>query len=199
MGKRKHLDKIEALFNKSLVVSFSSLKRIVNVNRKTEYTKVLINHLTKQGKIKKITKGCYTKHNDNQLSVFCFKPAYLGLQAALSFHHLWEQETIPVIITTKKTRVGIRTALGGNILIRRISPKYFFGSEYCLDGDFYFPYSDIEKTLIDMVVFNEPLSLSVLKEIKKKIEIKKLQNYLKHYPKKIRERVLKNLSVNGTY
>ena len=194
MGKRKHLDRIEALFNKSPVVSFSSLKRIINVNGKTDYTKVLINNLTKQGKIKKITKGCYTKHNDNNLSVFCFKPAYLGLQAALSFHHLWEQETIPVIITTKKTRVGIRTALGGNILIRRISQKYFFGFEYYQEGDFYFPYSDIEKTLIDLVVFKEPLSSSTLKEIKKRIDRKKLLTYLKHYPPKTQNKVLELLS-----
>lgn len=193
MGKSKYLDKIGALFNKSAVVSFNSISRIVNATKKTQYAKILVASLVTQGKIRKITKGFYTKHNDNSLSVFCFKPAYLGLQAALSFHDLWEQEAIPIIITIRKTRLGIREILGGNVFIRRMSPKYFFGFEYYPEGDFYLPYSDVEKTLIDMVVFNETLSSAVLKEIQKKMKMKKLEKYLAHYPPKIQKQVWEKL------
>ena len=122
------------------------------------------------------------------LSVFCFKPAYIGLQDALSFHNLWEQETIPIILTTRKLRQGIRKILGLNVMIRRIGSKYFFGFEYQKDGDFYFPYSDIEKTFIDMIYFKENISEEVIAEFKKRLDKNKLKRYLKIYQKKTREK-----------
>ncbi|MEM4702894.1 MAG: hypothetical protein QXP53_00165 [Candidatus Pacearchaeota archaeon] len=192
MGKEKYLKKIEELFEKSPVVSFLSIAKIVKDKRNSnKYPKQLVRNLILKGKIKKITKGYYTAHEDPSLAVFCFKPSYLGLQDALSFHDLWEQETIPVIITTKKVRQGIRRILGINVLIKRIDKKYFFGYNYYKQGNFYLPYSDIEKTFIDMIYFKEKLSEEALKNILEKINKKKLNSYLKIYPKRIKKIVLK--------
>jgi predicted transcriptional regulator of viral defense system len=188
MGKQIHLEKVERLFEKSPVVDFKSIERIIGKNN---YAKLLISNLLKKNKIKKVGKGVYTKYDEISLSVFAFKPAYLGLQSALSFYGLWEQETIPVILTTKKVRRGIREFLGTNVLIRNINKTYFFGFELLKEDSFYLPYSDIEKTFIDMVVFNQPIDKQLLKEIKKKINLKKLETYLKRYPEKIRIRVKK--------
>lgn len=196
MGKEKYQKQIEVLFEKSPVVDFSSITRIVK-NKKNikQYSKQLIRNLLLKNKIRKLAKGYYTKHNESGLAVFCFKPAYLGLQDALSFHNLWEQETIPVIITTKKVRQGIRKILdkNTNILIRKIDKKYFFGFDYYKEGDFYFPYSDIEKTFIDLIYFKQPMDEETLKNFKEKIDKKRLRNYLKKYPKKFRKRVEKIL------
>ena len=192
MGKEKYLKDIESLFKKSPVVNAKSIKMIV-VNKKKnvkQYTKQLIRNLILKGRVKRITKGFYTSYDNISLSVFCFNPAYLGLQDALSFHNLWEQETIPVIISARKIRPGIRDIMGNNVLIRRLNKKYFFGSDYYKQDDIYLPYSDIEKTLIDMVYFNERLSNETLKNIKKRANIKKINLYLKAYPKNFRERVL---------
>lgn len=193
MGKQIHLGKIEALFDKSPVIDFKSINRIVGGVKNSSYAKLLVHNLLKKGKIKKIGKGIYTKHNEISLAVFSFQPAYLGLQSALSHYGLWGQETIPVIITTKKVRRGIRNLIGGNVLLRSINDKYFFGSEYLEDGNFYLPYSDLEKTFIDMVVFNQKIDGEVLKKIKNKINRKRLVNYLKKYPLKIRGRMNKLL------
>jgi len=191
MGKEKYQREIEALLKKSPVISFSSLARIVRKQKKVkQYQKQLIRNLLLKGKLKRLAKGCYTIHDNPALSVFCFKPSYLGLQDALSFHALWEQETIPIIITTRKIRSGIRKIMGMNVLIRRIDKKYIFGIDYFHDGNLCFPYSDIEKTLIDMVYFKEELSKEALKNISRKLNKKKLNTYLKHYPKNTRERVL---------
>jgi len=190
MGKEKYQKNVEALFKKSPVVSFSSVARII---KNKEYSKQLIRNLLLKEKIKRLAKGYYTIYDDPSLSVFCFKPSYLGLQNALSFHNLWEQETIPVIITTRKVRPGIRKVVGMNVLIRRIEKKYFFGFEYYQEGDFYFPYSDIEKTFIDMLYFKEKLSEEAMKNIFKKINLKKLNAYLKIYPKSIQKQVLASL------
>src|SRR3989344_8422992 len=127
MGKQIHLEKIKDLFERSPVVDFKSIERMVGKSKKSSYAKLLVYNLLKKGKIKKIGNGVYTQHNELSLAVFSFKPAYLGLQTALSHYGLWEQETIPVIITTKKVRRGIRNLMGGNVLLRNIDKEHFFG------------------------------------------------------------------------
>ena len=188
MGKQIHLKKVESLFARSPTVDFSSIARVVG---KKDYAKLLVSNLLKKGKIKKLAKGIYTQFDESTLAVFGFQPAYLGLQSALSYYNLWEQEAIPVILTTKKVRRGIRNVLESNVLVCNISAKYFFGFEYVKEGQFYLPYSDLEKTLIDMVVFNQSIDKEVLKVIKKRMDRLKLQRYLKRYPKNIIYRVEK--------
>ncbi|MBU0894879.1 MAG: hypothetical protein KKF48_02515 [Nanoarchaeota archaeon] len=196
MGAEKYLKQIESLFSKSPVVSYSSIQRIVNHKKSVKgYAKRLVFELIKRGKVKRLTKGYYTKLNNSSLAVFCFQPAYLGLQDALSFHNFWEQETIPIIITTKKIRQGIRKVLGTNVLIRRIKKKYLFGIEYNQEGKIVLPYSDIEKTFIDMVYYNENINQEVIKEIRKRINRKKLKLYLKKYPKKIYNLINKKYNI----
>lgn len=194
MGKQIHLSKIEELFDKSPVVDFKSVERIIGKSKNGSYAKLLLFNLLKTGKIKKIGKGVYTKHNELSLAVFSFKPAYLGLQNSLSHHNIWEQETIPVIITTKKVRRGIRSLMEGNVLLRNINKNYFFGIEYIQEGNFYLPYSDLEKTLIDMVVFDQKIDKEVLNKLKKRIDKNKLFVYLEKYSLNVKNRVLKTLS-----
>ncbi len=191
MGKQKYQKEIESLFAKSSVISAESIVRMMRSKKSVkQYNKQLIKNLIARNKIKRLTKGYYTKYDDPSLAVFCFSPAYLGLQDALSFHNLWEQETIPIVITAKKIRQGSRKILGANVLIRRIDKKYIFGFEYFKQGEFYLPYSDIEKTFIDMVYFNESVSSEALKNIRERADRKKIARYLKLYPKRFRERVL---------
>ena len=194
MGKEKYLKDVEALFSKSPVVSYSSIEKVVTHRKKVkEYVKRLVHYLTVSGRIKRLAKGCYTALDDVSLAVFCFKPAYFGLQDALSYHNLWEQETIPVIITSRKVRPGIRTVLGKNVMVRRILRRYFFGIEYSRQGKAAFPYSDVEKTFLDMAYFKEKLSDEVLAVFRERLNYKKLKIYLKFYPKRFRERVLSYL------
>ncbi len=189
MGVIKYKHDIEKLFAKSVIVTNNSISRIIGKKKNKNYTKRIINYLIKKGDIKRITKGYYTNRNDNSISVLCFQPAYLGLQDALSFYDLWEQETIPVIITTKNIRIGIRKILGKNVLLRKIDKRYFFGYEYHEYDNLALPYSDIEKTFIDLIYFKQSLDKEVIKNIKKKIDTKKLNLYLKKYPKRFRKKV----------
>lgn len=194
MGKEKYLKEIEGLFKRSPVINYKSIELIIKDKKNVkQYTKQLIRNLILKGKIKKLSKGCYTSLEDNSLSVYCFKPSYLGLQDALSFHNLWEQETIPIIITSKKARQGLRKVMNGNILIRRLNKKYLFGFDYYKINDICLPYSDIEKTFIDLVYFKEKINKETLDNIKGDANRKKLNSYLKHYPKQIKRSVIKKL------
>jgi predicted transcriptional regulator of viral defense system len=194
MGKEKYLSEVMEFFKKTPVVSTRDIKLIINKNiTRKNYTHLLVHNLIKSGRIKKVVKGFYTIHDDPTVAVFCFKPAYIGLQDALSLHNLWEQESNAVIITAKKVRSGIRRILDSNVVVHRINPRYLFGSELIKYGEFYVPVSDVEKTLIDFVYFKEPLDKEVLKEIKRKVDKKKINNYLKRYPERIRKSVLRLL------
>jgi len=191
MGKIKYINEVRQFFRKSPVVSLASIKKIIIKHRGSESCAyILINHLLKRREIKKITKGFYTIHDDPDLAVFCFKPAYLGLQDALSIHNLWEQETNPVIITTRVVRQGVREIFNNNVIMKRIQPKYFFGIDYMKYGDFCIPVSDIEKTLFDLIYFKQKLDKKLIKEFKKRSDMNKIKTYAKRYPAKVGERVL---------
>ena len=191
MGKEKYLHDVEDLFAKSPVVSYSSIEKIVTHRKKVkQYVKRLVHYLLASGRIKRLAKGCYTAMDDAAFAVFCFQPAYLGLQDALSFHSLWEQETIPVIITTRKVRPGLRKVLGKNVLIRRIGSRYFFGMQHRQQGRVALPYSDVEKTFIDMVYFREKLGNELLAAFKKRLNHKKIRAYLKPYPRRLHKQVI---------
>ncbi len=195
MGKSYYQTDIMTLFKKSPVVSYRSIEQIIKAKNKKvkQYTKQVVRNLLKSGKIKRLAKGYYSLFDDPSLVVFCYKPAYLGLQDAMSFHGIWEQETIPVIITSRKIRQGIREINRTNVNIRRIDKKYLFGIEYHQQDNIALPYSDIEKTFIDMVYFNQNMDNIVIKNFKKRIDKKKLKNYLKIYPKIIKRRILSKL------
>jgi predicted transcriptional regulator of viral defense system len=188
MGMQKHIGKIESLFKKSPIVDFCSIEKIVG---KKDYAKLLVHNLISKKRIFKIAKGKYSTSNNLEFSVFAFKPSYLGLQDALSFYGLWEQETIPVIITSRNVRQGIRKIMGVNVFVRRINRKYLFGIEYKKQNDFYLPYSDVEKTFIDMIYFREKMNESAFKEFKKIIDKKKLKTYLQNYPRRFEEKVMR--------
>jgi len=190
MGKIKYIKDIRNFFEKNKVVDINSLRKFTSKNN---YVYLLISNMIKKGEIKRITKGYYTIYEDSILSVFCFKPSYLGLETALSIHNLWEQETNPVIITTNNVRPGTRKVFGNNILLRRINYKYFFGVEYVKDGELYVPVSDVEKTFIDMVYFRKRIDKELLENFKESVDAKKLKDYLKKYPKRISDKILKKL------
>lgn len=191
MGKIKYIHEIREFFKKSPVVGINSLKKFITKKRNVDYVYLIVSNLIKKKEIKRITRGYYTTHEDPSLIVFCFKPSYLGLQDALSIRNLWEQETNPVVITVKKVRQGIRKLFGNNVWLRRIDKKYFFGFDYIKQGDFYYPVSDIEKTFIDMIYFRQVIDKDLLKNFKKRMDIKKLKKYAKRYPKRISYRILK--------
>ena len=191
MGKIKHLSKVRELFKKSPVVDISSLKKILG--KKENYVYLMLNNLVKKREIFRITRGKYSRYEDPSLAVYCFKPAYLGLQDALSIHGLWEQETNTIILTTRIVREGTRQIMGSNVLLKRLPKELFFGVEYKQYGGFYVPISDTEKTFLDLVYFSQPLDKKEIEDLRKVIDVKKLQKYLHNYDKETKEIVKKLL------
>ncbi|MFN4133131.1 MAG: hypothetical protein ACK4GQ_02040 [Candidatus Hadarchaeales archaeon] len=188
-----YINRVRDYLHRTPVATIGSISALLPSR---EYAYVVMNHLLKRGEVKKITRGYYTVHEDPSLLVYCLKPAYLGLQDAMSLHNLWEQETNPIIITARKVRQGVRVVLGQNVWIRRISPKYFFGYDHISSGEFHFPVSDVEKTMIDMVYFRE-IKEDAIEKFKNRIDRGKLEKYLKKYGRRFREKFSRILKVSG--
>lgn len=186
MGKIKHLTRVRDFMRSTPVFRVRDVELIVG---NKEYSYLILHNLLKKGEIRRVTKGWYTLHEDPVVSVFCFKPAYIGLQEALSFRDLWEQETNVVIVTTRRIRTGIRKFLDNNVILHRIDQKYFFGFDYLKYENFFVPVSDAEKSLIDLVYFNETPGKDVLRELKRRTNGQKLEEYLEHFPLTFKEKM----------
>jgi len=159
-------------------------------NRLSEgYRNLMVHKLLRDGKLQRIGRGIYTFRQETQVVGFAFQPFYYGLQDALSLRNLWEQETVPVVVTPRKVRAGKRKFLGSNYIVRRIGRSMFFGFDMVKYGDFWVPVSDLEKTLIDFVHFRQPLSRELVLELRKSVRSDVMGAYLKRVPEKLAKRV----------
>lgn len=95
---------------------------------------------------------------------------------------------------SKKIRSGIRKIFENNVILKRIKSKYLFGFDFINYRDFFIPVSDIEKTLIDFLYFKEKISREIIKELMKRINKKKMYEYLKKYPNNFSKKVKKFIS-----
>lgn len=191
----KYMQEFVEHFGKRSVFSIRDCRIFLKQKKiSKQYLYFLIHYLLKKKRINRIAKGYYSFSNEPIVIGFAFAPFYYGLQSALSFHNLWEQETNLVIVTPKKIRTGIRTIMNSNVLIRRIDKKMFFGFDLISHYGNWIPVSSIEKTFIDLVYYNEKISPELLKEIKQKSSKKTMQAYLKKIPQKTRK-IVKRLLV----
>jgi len=190
MGKKKYVEKIIEFIE--ITPAFTA-RDIEVLTGSKEYAHLTLHNMVSRGIIHRLVKNCYSKYGDPTYIVYCYRPAYIGLEDALSIHGLWSQETIPVVVTPRKIRTGIRNVTGYNVFIRRIDPRYFFGYEYIRYNRFYIPVSEIEKTLIDMAYYNRYIPEEVFNMASDRVDRQKLLRYLNIYPHKIRKRIIYRL------
>jgi len=180
----KYMNDFIEKFKDKYIFSANDVKRFLSYRKANDdYYKIFLYNLTKEKKIYKIRYGYYSFSDDIMLTGLSYKPFYYGLESALSLLNLWEQETNPVIITPLHVRTGIMQYDGRNYIIRRISREMFFGYQYIKYFNFYIPVSDLEKTLIDLVYYNEKIPEYLFDNIKKKTNKKILKVYISEIQK----------------
>ena len=188
MGKSVH---VEALRRYARATAAFSARDVELLTGDRGYALVMLHNLASRGELNRITRGWYSVHRDPVVGVFALRPAYVGLQEALSLRKLWEQETNVVIVTCGKAKPGVREVMGQNVIVHRISPRYFFGFDYLPYGGFYLPVSDVEKTLLDLVYFGESPGTDILNEFTQKADPAVLREYLNRYPPAFASRFMK--------
>ena len=179
----KYINAVREHFVSRPVFSIRDVKVFLNKQGPSDaYIYLLAHHLAKRGEIRRLTRGIYTFRKEAEVTGFAFSPFYYGLQDALSFRNIWEQETNSIIITPRRVRSGQRTIAGTKTIVRRINRRMFFGFNTIRFHDLYLPVSDVEKTLIDFIYFREPLRKDVLKTMRGQIREDVLKSYLKRTP-----------------
>ena len=158
------------------------------------YYKIFLYNLSKSNKIKKIRYNYYSMHDDIMITGYSYYPFYYGLENALSLLKLWEQETNPVIITPLHVRTGLMQFDGRNYIVRKISREMFFGYGYVKYFDFYIPVSDMEKTLIDFIYYNEKIPDDIFNYLRENANKKILKSYISRINiKETKDKILKVL------
>jgi predicted transcriptional regulator of viral defense system len=178
-------------FKRTPIFSFNDVKIFLEHHGSTNnYPKIFIKRMIKSGRVYIIAKGFYTLYKDIEVVGFSFYPFYYGLGFALTKHRLWKQQANPYILTIKNVRRGVRQAFGSNFVVSKISSAMFFGYHYVQGSNFYYPISDIEKTLIDCIYYRFNLEDYVYSNIFKSLDNKKIDKYLKKCNKRVKARYL---------
>lgn len=153
------------------------------------YYKIFLHNMIKSKRVFTIKRGHYTVYDDPMIAGFAFSPFYYGMETSLTHYKLWDYMTPISIITTNRIRKCNIELFGRNASVRKVQRNKFFGYSMVQYGDMYIPMADVEKTLIDSVYFHARFSKQVYIAMAKKINRRKLDNYLKHYTEIIKSQV----------
>ncbi len=185
-------------FKKTPIFTFKDVEKFITYNGSTgAYAKVFMSKMLKSGRTYKITKGNYSMYKDSEIIGFPFYPFYYGLGFALTHYGFWKQQSNPHVITTRNVRVGVRTFLGSNFFVSKISDNMFFGYVYVKGQNFFYPISDVEKTLIDVLYYDFNLEDYVYENLLKNINKEKIKEYLKLCNKKVNAAYIKIIRMYG--
>ncbi|MFI5412843.1 MAG: hypothetical protein ACHQX1_03040 [Candidatus Micrarchaeales archaeon] len=177
-------------FEKFPAFTVKDVKLFLRKNRADKsYYKIFLHNMIKSRRVFIIRRGSYTLHDDPMIAGFAFTPFYYGMETSLTHYKLWDYVTPISIITTNRIRKGSIELLGRNASIRKVQRDKFFGYSMIQYKDTYIPMADIEKTLIDSVYFHARFSKQVYAAMAKKINRRKLNNYLKHYSEIIKKQI----------
>lgn len=159
-------------------------------NVSTDYIYLLLHNLIKKQKIRRVTRGAYTFHQDSAVIGFVFQPFYYGLESALWINGVSEQGANYTIMTSGNVRGGIREFEGRNYNIKRINNNLLFGYNLVKLGEFWIPVSDLEKTVLDILYFYGSIRDENFTDITKRLNEKKIRRYIKHYDKRSVKRMI---------
>ncbi|HBC44636.1 MAG: hypothetical protein UX08_C0001G0069 [Candidatus Collierbacteria bacterium GW2011_GWB1_45_35] len=159
----------------------------------------------RKGYIKKITKGYYTfsdtKINESVLSIIAnrlYSPSYISLEMALSFYGIIPESVYTITsITSRRTR-NIKTEIG-QFSYTSVRPDLFFGYRLEPHKQHNFMIAEPEKAILDFF-YNNPgidnqnsfYELRINKDsFSEKVDVKKLNGYLKLYKNQALEQRIK--------
>lgn len=174
-------------FSNVMLFTFKDAERFLKrMGASKAYAKLFIHNQIKRHGLLRVGKGRYTFSKNEAIAGFAFSPFYYGLEYALTIHRIWTQMANPVVITATKAVPGVRTSMGGRIIVRRISERMFFGMEMVKYSDIFVPVSNPEKTLLDFIYYKIGLSDIDAASLLRACDRKKLINYSKRYGRMVR-------------
>jgi predicted transcriptional regulator of viral defense system len=169
----------------NLNLEIFTLNDLVKITgQKKEILKVFLNNQIKKNNLIRLKKNYYTfKQIDNKFKLTSlYKNSYLALNSALEFYQTTTQKYNTLELISNKT-LSSKNINGIKIKNYKIKNKLFFGYEKHKVDNIDFFVSNLEKTIIDCVYFQNQVYLSetlkFIKLKKNKLNKTKIEDYLK--------------------
>ena len=135
-----------------------------------------------------------------RISNCLYKPSYISLESALSYHHLIPEAVYSQQAITSRKTMAYETPVG-SFNYRNIKPAFFFGYQVIRKDQLPVLIADVEKALLDYLYLNaglqstediEALRLNYY-ELKNSVNWKKLEQYALVFESKTLNSRIKNL------
>lgn len=163
------------------VFNLKTVKETIGKN--SNYAKLVIYRLKKDGHVFEIEKNKYTTKKDPVLVASnIIWPCYISCWSALRYYNLTEQLPQNIHVITTRTRKKRQISFNNTkIIFITIKPKYFFGYKKERYQDFNIFIADKEKAIIDSALFKKVSFseiCSILKNNVKNVNTNLLTDYL---------------------
>jgi len=178
-----NLYKIKQLLDEKekAVFNLNEIARIIG--KPKNITSVYLNRMCNKNLLFKIEKNKFSKTKDVFIIASqIISPSYLGLTSSLYLQNEFSQIINKVYVLTSKQKKKLNI-LDMEIIFIKIKPSLVFGYKKVKKENSYIFISDIEKTLIDSILYH--IRITNILEIIKKTDIEKLLNYTKKINKEI--------------
>jgi len=165
------------------VFSLNEIARIIE--KPKNLAAVYLNRMHKKGLLFKIEKNKFSKTKDifiiaSQL----ISPCYLGLNSSLYLHNEFSQVINQLDIITSKQKKKINV-FGAEIRFIKINPNFMFGYEKIKKENSFIFMSNLEKTIIDILLHPRYARITNLLELVKKSNHSLLLEYTKFINKEV--------------
>jgi len=163
-----------------------SLNEIARIIRKPKnITAVYLNRMCKKNLLFRIEKNKFSKTKDifiiaSQL----IYPSYLGLTTSLYLQNEFSQIINKIYVFTSRQKKKIKV-FDTEINFIKVNPKLMFGYKKIKKEDSFVIISNLEKTIIEFILFQNYSRVSNLLELIKKSDIVKLLDYTKTIKKEV--------------
>lgn len=180
-------------FNEFTIFSLSDIRQL-----EPGFHRRRLNEWQGKGYIKKIIKEYYIFSEKNvdenvlfEIANRIYKPSYISLEMALSYHQLIPESTYGMTSVSSKRTYTFHTSLGG-FKYRMIKPELYFGYEIIPYNGKAFKIAEPEKAILDFLYLNHYLkealdfeSLRLNEEMFfKKIDLDRLAAFSEKYHQK---------------
>ncbi len=147
------------------------------------YAKVLIHNLRRRGEIVELLRGVYTFKKSPYMMTKALPKSYVGLGAAAFLQGAWSQVPVMTILSPlvpTAVRGGERKICRSAVILRRISPKMYFGYHLVWVDELgeWVRVSSREKTLLDVIYMNYPFASELIPNLLEGVDEEKLTRYL---------------------
>lgn len=170
------------------VFNLNEITRIIG--KPKQITSVYLNRMCKKKLLFKIERNKFSKTQDifiiaSQL----ISPSYLGLTTSLYLQNEFSQiiNRIYVFTSRQKKKVNV---FDTEVNFIKVRPKLMFGYKKLKKENSFVMISDIEKTIIDIILFQNYSRISNLQELIKKADVERLEDYAKIIKKEVLTRKL---------